>query len=186
MSDPVARRYARALYQEAERQGRLDVVEADVQVLRDSLDASPELGRFFRSPVVSGQKKKAVVRSLFEERLGALAYRFVQLLVEKEREDVLAEILQAYRVLLDEQQGVIEVRARAARPLDADNRARLAKAVEDLTGQKARLEVEHDPTLLGGVVLRLGDTVYDGSVRHQLSSLRERLKRQQTTPNGAA
>ncbi len=176
MSNPVARRYAQALYQEAERQGRLDAVGADVDLLRQSLENAPELGRFFHSPIIAREKKKAVVEELFEERLSALTYRLVQLLVDKEREALLGHVLTAYRALVDRKQGIVEVQVRTARPLDEAGRRKLSGAVERMTGRQARLHVAHEPALIGGVVLRVGDTVYDGSVRNQLAALRERMQ----------
>jgi F-type H+-transporting ATPase subunit delta len=77
--------------------------------------------------------------------------------------------------LRDRQLGVVEARARVARPLDAAGEQKLTAALEGLTGKRVRLQVQQDAALLGGVVVRVGDTVYDGSVRHQLESLREQL-----------
>lgn len=171
----VARRYARALYETALDSERVDVVDEDVEALRTSLDASDELVRFFKSPIVSREKKGAVVRALFEERVQPVTLRFLRMLIDKQREELLPEIVRAYRALRDRQRGVVEARARAAYELDEADRERLVRALEALSGASVRLEVEHDPELIGGLVVRIGDTVYDGSVRHQLANLREQL-----------
>ncbi len=175
MSNPVARRYAQALAEEAERQDRVEAVDADAALIRESLEASPELENFFESPILSAEQKKEVVRALFEERLSTLTYRFLQLLVEKERETLLREVLEAYRALRDRQRGIVEVQARTAGPLDDAGRTRLAEGAGRRTGHEVRLRTQQDPALIGGVVLRIGDTVYDGSVRNQLAALRERM-----------
>jgi F-type H+-transporting ATPase subunit delta len=86
--------------------------------------------------------------------------------------------MRTYRALRDEQRGVVTARVRTALPLDDTEREKLKSELEDLTGQTVRLETRQDESLIGGVVVRIGDTVYDGSARHQLESLRDRMEEQ--------
>ena len=177
MSDrTVARRYAQALYEEAESTDVLEAADRDIALLRETVSASADLTRFFRSPLIAREKKNAVVKQLFSERVNALTLRFLRLLVEKEREDILPEIARAYQHLRDEQEGVVEATASVAIPVPASEERRLQQAIERMTGKRIRLHVRHDPGLIGGIVVRVGDTVYDGSVAHQLKGLRERLQ----------
>lgn len=186
MSDrSIALRYARALYEEASTRSRVREVDEDVEMLRESLDAAPQIGRLLRTPVVSAEKKSRVLEQLFKSRLQPLTFRFLNLLVDKEREEILPEILAAYRRLRDEQEGVVEASATVAMPFTDGSMAALQKAVEDMTGRRVRLSVRHDPALLGGIVVRIGDTVYDGSVSHQLQTLREQLHAGRRFANGA-
>jgi F-type H+-transporting ATPase subunit delta len=172
----VTRRYAQALYEEADRQGHLSSVDEDVNFLRESLDEAPELARVLRSPVISRSQTQGVLDSLVKPRVGGLTWRFVELLLRKGRAEELGAMLDAYRSLRDKQEGVVEALVRTAHPLSDQEHTRLEKAVTRLTGQpNVRLTVERHPDLIGGVVVRVGDTVYDGSVQHQLHSLRERL-----------
>lgn len=186
MSSPVARRYAQALHAEAERQDHLAATDEDVKLLGESLDQTPDLARFFRSPVISREKKKAIVEELFAARVSPLTHRFLQLLVDKERETLLGEVVEAYQALRDEERGIIEVEARTAHDLGAAERQKLSAAVERMTGKQPRLKVRREPSLMGGLVLRVGDTVYDGSVRHQLASLHEKMRRGEIHTNGHA
>jgi len=172
----VARRYARALYEEAERSSKIEVVDDDMELIRKTLQESGELDRFFQSPVISRGKKSDVVRTLFESRLDPLTYRFLAMLIRKQREDHFPRIVRAFRDMRDEQMGVVEVIARSAHPLGPEERAELVEAVVRLTGKEIRLKAVTDAELIGGVVIRVGDTVYDGSARHQLSQLRDRLE----------
>ena len=173
--NPVARRYARALYQEAEARGAVERTDEDVQALREALDASRELTALFESPVVAREKKEAVARRLFEGKVGDLTMRFVLLLLEKEREDLLPAVARAYGALRDERLGVVEASVRTARPLGFDETRRLEETLAQRTGKQVRLRMEVDPALIGGLVVRIGDKVYDRSVRHQLGLLREQL-----------
>ena len=172
----IARRYAQALYEEAEQNRQVEQVDEDMALIRDTMAASRELVLLFESPVVSRQKKERVIRQLFEQRLQPLTQRFLFLLIEKQRENFFPGIVHAYRALRDRQLGVVEARARAAQPIGPAEMEKLAGALERMTGQRVRLQVELDPALLGGLVVRVGDTVYDGSVRHQLESLRDQLE----------
>lgn len=171
----VARRYAQALYEEAEREGITEQVDADVETIRASLEASRDLVLLFQSPVISREKKSNVVEALFGERLQATTLRFLKLLIAKRREDTFPSVVQAYRELRDQQLGIVEVHTRVFAPMSESEEKSLVAKLENMTGSRVRLNTTVDTSLLGGVVVRVGDTVYDGSVRHQLATLREQM-----------
>ncbi|MEM1043660.1 MAG: F0F1 ATP synthase subunit delta [Bacteroidota bacterium] len=177
MSDAiVARRYAQALYQEAEAASKAETVDEDMQSLHETLDASRDLNQFFRSPIVSREKKEAVTGSLFDGKLDALIVRLMRMLIQKGREDILPGVVRQYAALRDERLGLVEATVRTAMPMEFDETESLRKALEARTGQKVRLKIEIEPDLIGGVIVRIGDRVYDGSVRHQLSTLRDQFE----------
>ena len=172
ITEVVARRYAQALHHEAT--GEV-AVHADMTLLQRTLDASPELVRCLQSPVISREKKRAVVERLFGQRVHAATLRFLHLLISRRREALLTSIVQYALALQDEAHGVVRVQARVSSPLADASRRRLEQTLGQRLGKQVHLQVGRDDTLLGGMVLRVGDTVYDGSVRHQLSRLRSRL-----------
>jgi F-type H+-transporting ATPase subunit delta len=182
----VARRYAQALYEEAVQERRVERIDEDMALIRDALETCRDLVVVFESPIISRRKKQDVVKALFADRVQPVTMNFLHLLVEKKREDLFPDVVQAYRALRDEQRGIVEARARVAFPLTADEQARLVEALEHRVGSRVRLTVEHDATLVGGLVVRIGDVVYDGSVRHQLATLRERLEYGSYAGDGAA
>lgn len=171
----VARRYAEALYDFAKSSGTVDEVDSDVTTLEAALQDSRELANFFASPIISREKKSVVVRKLFEGKISKATLRFLSQLVDKRRENILGEILGAYQSLRDRQLGVARAVARSATPLADDERADVRTALERLTGMKIRLESEMDASLIGGVIVRIGDTVYDGSLRNKLNHLKEQF-----------
>jgi F-type H+-transporting ATPase subunit delta len=173
--DPVARRYAQALTEEAQSQGALDVADADVALLAETLEGSRDLQFALTSPVVPAHKKRAVLDRLFGDNVSDLTLRFLRLLVEKQRDDQIPEILAAYRQLRDERTGTVEATVRTARPLSSSEAERLKGALEARSGKTVRMDLRVEPALIGGLVVRLGDVVYDRSVRHQLDSLRGQL-----------
>ena len=182
----VARRYAQALYEEAARDQRVERIDEDMALIRESLEGSRDLVLFFESPVISRQKKQDVVQALFESRVQPMTMHFLHLLIEKKREDLFPDVVHAYRALRDEQIGVVVAHARTAFPLSSEEQTRLEQALERKAGSRIRLTVEQDASLVGGLVVRIGDTVYDGSVRHQLATLRERMETGSYVGNGAS
>ncbi|TDI74251.1 MAG: ATP synthase F1 subunit delta [Bacteroidetes bacterium] len=177
MSDTtIARRYAGALYEEAHSSSAVEATDADVALIRESLEGAPDLGHFFGSPVISREKKESTAKALFAERLQPLTMNFLLLMINKGREQLFPEVVAAYQAMRDEQSGIVRVTARVAHPVDASEEASLISAIEAKTGKTVRLNIEVDTSILGGVVVEIGDTVYDGSFVNQLKTLRERLE----------
>ncbi len=172
ISSAVAQRYAQALYTETTT---IASVTGDVNLLIETLDNSPELEQCIKSPVVPRHKKSAVLQTLFAEHLHAVTLRFLQMLVERGRESLLRMILDRFLALADESQGIIPVQARVYSELSPDEQARLQNVLSTHLNRTVRLHVTKDPALIGGIVLKIGDTVYDGSVQHQLTLLHARL-----------
>ena len=110
---------------------------------------------------------------------------FVRMIVRKEREAELKGILSAYQTLRDEESGVVVVQATVAKELDADAEAALTSRLEDVVEGTVRLETTVDESLIGGLIVRIGDVVYNGSVRHHLATLRERMKQGASVGNAA-
>ena len=173
--NPVARRYALALYQEAEAQGQVDTVDADVETLHSALNGSRELEAVFASPIISREKKEAVLGRLFNGKVSDLTLRFVGLMVQKQREELLPATVRAYATLRDERLRITEATVTSAQPLASDEADRLRQRLEAQTGKTVRMRMHVDPALIGGLVVRVGDVVYDRSVSHQLKPLRAQL-----------
>jgi F-type H+-transporting ATPase subunit delta len=177
MSDTmIARRYAGSLYEEALSTSVLESVDEDVAMIRESLDGAPELVRFFGSPVISREKKSVAVTSLFSDRVQPLTLKFLVLMINKGREQLFPDVVRSYQALRDDQMGIVRVSARSARSMSDEEKKSLLVTIESRLGKKVRLDMSLDASLLGGIVVRIGDTVYDGSFSNQLQSLRERLR----------
>jgi F-type H+-transporting ATPase subunit delta len=174
----VARRYAKALFEEAGAAAVVEKVDANVVLITDAIAGSRELARFFESPLISSEKKHAIIDRLFRERVTPVVLRLLHLMVEKKREELFPAVLQAYRALRDEQLGIIEARVTAANALSKPEQEQLRLRLEDMSGKQVRLQLSEQPSLIGGAVVRIGDTVYNGSVRNQLNVLRRQLERE--------
>jgi F-type H+-transporting ATPase subunit delta len=171
----VARRYAQALFHLARKEGTTERVETDLEAVDALLHTSPNLLRVMKAPTIPRPQKKDLVRRLFESQVSGLTLRFLNLLIDKRREAVLSEVNREFRALSYAARNILPVTATVAMRLTPEERTRLAETLSRRTGKTIELSEEVDPTLIGGVVLRLGDTIIDGSVAGQLRRLRQQL-----------
>lgn len=179
----VAARYAEAL---------ADVVTAAASPVRaqDALDelrafegtlrSSADLYNALTSPAIAGSRKKAVVGRIADDlQVSKITRNFLFVLIDHRRVPALAEILRTFEVVLDQRLGYVRAEVASPRELNNAQRASLNATLERLTGKRIRMRFSIDESLIGGVVARIGSTVYDGSVRGQLQSLERRLVAQE-------
>lgn len=171
----AAYRYALAFISVAEEGKRMAAVRDDFAMLARLLRDSRELALFFESPVVSGEKKRAVLAELFKGKIDDLTFSFVVFLASKQRESLLPQIIEEFAKLEDERNGVVNVAVRSATPLTAQQQAALSEGIKRVAGKTVRLTQTTDKDLIGGLTVRFDDTVWDGSVRRQLELLEQRL-----------
>ena len=141
---------------------------------------SAELRNFLASPAVTREEKHAVVQKI-AERLGAgkILRNFLMVVIDHRRTLLLPEIAETLQEVLRQRQGVSEAEIRSAVELSEAQRKRLAQTLEKMAGRKVEARFSLDPSLLGGAVVRMGSTIYDGSLRSRLNTLRARLTSEQ-------
>ena len=176
----VATRYANALADvitAPKTPARPEAVLAELRGFEAVLRGSPELHNALVTPVVPSSRKRAVVAKI-GERIGtsAVTRNFLFVLVDHRRIADFSDILQSLEVVLDERLGFARAEVVAARELTQAQRAALGAELERISGKRIRARYGVDASLIGGVLARIGSTVYDGSVRGQLNSLGRRLE----------
>ncbi len=173
----VARRYAKALFGLGEGPDGAERLLGELGELTEAASASPELRRVLFTPIHPRQERRAVVGEL-AQRLGLSSELrlFAQLLVDENRTGALPQIHAALRDLVDEARGRMLARVRTARPLTPDQLEALRRALAARTSGDVQIETEVDAALIGGVVVRMGDLLLDGSVRSQLEDLGASLR----------
>lgn len=175
-SQRVAKVYAEALLAAADKQGQADEVVEELEALvRDLFKSDPRTEAFFSSAAIGRKAKAEVIRKTFEGRASELFCNFLQVLNEHERLDLLRPILAAARDLRDQRARRIRIQVRSAVPLPDEQRERLLLELRQSFHLEPILEPQVDPDLLGGMVVKVGDWLYDGSVRTQLDNLRKQL-----------
>jgi F-type H+-transporting ATPase subunit delta len=172
-----APRYARAFTEVADS-ARLDPKAAEQQMrdFADALNTSSELREFLENPSIEAASKLKIIDAL-APRIGMYPQvrNFIAVITDHRRLAELNDIIEEYRRISDERAGISEARITSARPLDSAARAELERQVSKLTGGPIRASYAEDPSLLGGAVVEIGSTVYDGSIKAQLDQLKTRL-----------
>lgn len=181
MTDAViARRYAHALFALGKKTGMKELERhgTSLGALDSLLGASPELDKVFKSPVVSVEEKRKVLAKLLKSiDADKTMTNFCLLLADKGRLSSLRHIATCYGTLLDAEKGVIRGRLCTAVSLDAKKQSHLKELLEKKAGKSIELAFDVDKSILGGVVLKVGDRVLDASLRAQLAILRDTIKR---------
>ncbi len=173
---PLGRRYAKALLELAREQGELDAVLRDVGALAAAWKVSPELREVVRNPIIAKPALKACVDAVMQKLdCSKLVRNTVNLLADKGRLGYLGEVLDTLEELAEAETGRIRVEVVSAKPLSDVYYTQLTEKLERVTGREVVLVKKEDPSLIGGVVTRVGDRVFDGSLSNRLSELRETL-----------
>ena len=176
VSGSLARRYAKAIVQIGDASKNLDKLGADLRAIAVAMKTSPELVDVLSNPAVRRADRRKVLDSL-GSRIGVLptTKNVVNLLLDHERLGTLPAISREVDAMIEAKAGKITAEVTSAVELTAAQLKDITKTLEKLSGKKVVIEKKKDPALLGGVVAKLGDTVYDGSVRTQLRALRDEL-----------
>lgn len=176
----VARRYARALFSLGKEQGdaELTAYGKNLTGLVEALKESPQLDRIFRNPVFKVEEKKAVLDAILSKiKPKQMVTNFCHLLADNNRLGFLADIQAYYAQLLDEHQGVSRGEVVTAIDLDKALKDTLKKSLEEKVNRQLVLDYAVDPSILGGLVLKVGDRIMDASLRAQLVAMKETIKR---------
>jgi F-type H+-transporting ATPase subunit delta len=172
----AARRYGKALFGLASEEGRIEEIRAELDRLAELLGASPELARVLLSPLHPAPQRRNVFLRLAERlALSPILRNFGAFLIDQRRASDFDAIHAEYVRLAEEALGRVSGEVVSASPLSEAQVARLREALGRRTGREVALAVRVDPALLGGAVARVGDLVFDGSLRTQLEQLRANL-----------
>jgi F-type H+-transporting ATPase subunit delta len=174
-SATVARNYAEVLHTLAKKAGDAEGWGRMVEALSQAMGADITMRRFLESPKIAAGKKQAALTRAFGTMLPAPFVKFLAMLVAKRRQMALPQIATEYRALLDEAQGRVHATVTVARALDAQATEALAAQLSKAFAATVVPHVEVDADIIGGVVVRVGDRVMDGSVRRRLGALRSKM-----------
>ena len=173
--DPIASRYAQAAFDAATASGQVDATLEQLTAIGELMRREAGLRQLLRNPDVDPDDKAAIISRLIAGSESELTRACIRMIVEMGRAEYLPDIAEAFGALVDEQQGRLRVVVRSARPLPEAAVIRLRTILERRERKQVEMLTEIAPELIGGVQVQLGHRVIDGSVRRQLTTLRERL-----------
>lgn len=172
----VARRYAVALADVTTERREEREVQNEVDYWASTIESNPQLKEVFGNPTVPYDRKQRVLEDLIARtRVRETTASFLRVLLRNQRLAQLRDIAERYGQILDERAGVVAANVTTARPLPEELKNSLHETLTAATGRKVRMSFTTDETIIGGVVARIGSTIYDGSVQNQLERLSENL-----------
>lgn len=171
----LAKTYASALLDLAEKAGIADEVAEELQSIGELIESDADFAAFVDSPLITGRAKSESLEKIFSGQVSDLTLRFLRVLAEHDRSQLLRWLAQAYQRERDNRAGRIDVEITTAVTLDESQRSLLRGRLAGVMGGDVILHQQVDPDLIGGLVVRVGDTLFDGSIRQQLEQLREQV-----------
>ena len=173
----IAARYAIAVFELAQEEKSVEALENDFAALQAMMDESPELARLVRAPVFSREDQaKGLNGVLHRMEAAPLTRRFVLMLASKRRLFMLSEVIRAFGQMVAKMRGEVSASVTSARPLNDAEVASLKQILKSKLGRDARLEAKVDPSLLGGLVVKVGSRMIDSSLRTRLNGIRAAMR----------
>lgn len=173
----VARRYARALFDLAQEKGIVDQVDSEISMLVEMVHANRQFQAVMNDVLIAPETKRSLMGKIFTGKVCELTMNFMLLVVRKRREAYFPEIYRSFLDLANEARGIVEVEVRSAVPLPDDTARSLEEKLVVQLGKRVKFQTQVAPDLMGGLVVRVGDELMDGSVKTRLQRMRDRLIR---------
>lgn len=176
MISNISKRYARAFFDIAGEEQKLEQYYNELHQFSSVIAQNKDLGGFLANPIFEQESKKKVLEKIIGKlSLSPMTINFLKLLIDKKRIDVLPDIETCYRQLMDETLKTVRVTVKTAFPLSGEMQSYITSSLKKMTGRTVDVTVENDKNLLGGIVIGVGDTLYDGSIKNQLNNMRNLL-----------
>jgi ATP synthase F1 delta subunit len=172
--EEIARVYSQSLFDVAKEHGKLDRIRDELAAFADALEQNRDLAVFFFSPYFSTEEKKSGLQKAVVDADPTLV-NFLELLIEKHRMPVIFRVRRQFDDLFDREHKRLPVEVTSAMELDDTVVQALEQRIREQTGQNVQLESKIDPDILGGIVLRVGNSILDASIRHRLDQLRREV-----------
>lgn len=183
MRGPVAGRYAAALYEIASEEkalpkykSKVDEIEDELKAIEQVINDNIDLQRLLYHPQITPAAKKELLDKLFKGKISDVTGNFLALLVDRRRETYFSDIVAEYIALANAGRNIVAAQVASAVELNDKEKGELKQILGTLAGQKVETSFTVDPSLIGGIVVRMGDKIIDGSVKTRLASMKESLK----------
>ena len=172
--DTIARSYAETLFELAERHEGAGIFVGGIEMVADFTE-DPKVREFFGTPRISAARKKSALERAVGPSVPLMLLRFLKVVIDRGRQRLIPDIARQYRALLERHLGLRHMEVTVARPLDSVEFEDLGAQLSSATGATVIPHLRVRPDIIGGIVIREGDMVYDGSLKRQLDALRRRL-----------
>jgi F-type H+-transporting ATPase subunit delta len=171
----LAHKYSRAIFEIAQEENQLEAYEKELRGVRRDLDSVPGIWGYFQNPEVERKDQKEILKRAFGGELRENVYNFLLLLVDKRRFGLFPVIVDQYVRMSNEARGIVIADVTSAGGLSEAEEKRLKDKLESISGKKVELRLHQDPSIIGGVIVKIGDKRIDGSVTGRLAAMRQDL-----------
>lgn len=176
-SQTLARRYAKALLDLATERNEVERIQRNLEAVADAWETSRELREAFSNPSVTHESRTKIIEELSTRILASVTFKNTLLLLsQRQRLGILPDLARAYATLAEQGEGRIRAEVITATALPGTYFEELKKVLEAATGKKVQIHPKQDPSLIGGIVTRIGDKVFDGSLKNKLSQIEDELQ----------
>lgn len=176
LNKSVARRYAEAFFSIARDNNKIDEFQQELEKIVATIKETESLEEFLAHLLIPAKAKKEVLSQIFAGQISPLTLNFIMMIVDKRRENYIGVIVDQYKDMADESRNIVMAEMVAAREVPEDEVKSLADKLSASSGKTVKLQVKVDPSLLGGIKLRLGDRIIDGTVAKKLEMMKSQLK----------
>ncbi|OPY59673.1 MAG: ATP synthase subunit delta [Pelotomaculum sp. PtaU1.Bin035] len=172
----VAGRYSAALYEIASESNQVDQIEEELKAVNAILQENAGLQKILYHPRIAAAAKKELLGQLFKGKISGLTLDFIDLLVDRRRETFLGDIASEFIARANAARNIVAARVTSVVDLQDQEKGEFGRLLSKLTGKKVQVSYATDPSLIGGVLIRIGDKVIDGTIKAKLTALGDRLK----------
>lgn len=175
MAELVSKRYASALFEVAFENQQYELVNDELGFVLNCLQDEPKLYQLLEGPLLSSNEKKEVISAIFKKNVSKEVFNFLCIVIDKGRESYIESITEEYKVLADSVKNKVDAVAITAVSMDKQDLLKLQVNLSISSGKNVQLQNQIDPTVIGGVLVKIGDKVIDGTVKNRLAKMQEQL-----------
>lgn len=175
MAELVSKTYSEALFEVALEEGMIDKFLDEINFVADSMKEFPEFQELIKSPTINKIEKKQIVEDVFKEKISQEMLNFLRIIIDKSRGSYLDAIRKEYRVKVNDHKGIVDAVATTAIPLSEEDKAKLVAKLSSMTGKTINLTNAIDKEIIGGVMVKIGDKVIDGTLKGKLDNIKDEL-----------
>ena len=173
----VADKYSSAMFELAQEQNKLELIEEQLGYVASVMDEQPELRSFLKNPTITNDAKIKLIGTIFESSIDKIALHFIYVMIKRGRDRYIEQAIAAFIKKSRKARGILDAIVTVAEPITADVEASVQSKLREVTGKDVILSVHQDPSIMGGIIIQVGDKRIDGSISRRLEELEKSLLR---------